>query len=96
MLFGLIGFYREGAEEHLIDIACNVNEYLAQLLLPPRLAAVLKDRNGRKIGNLVVVEAADFAEAESRLKESPALEAGLYDRSAIAELNVEIGEIPTD
>jgi uncharacterized protein YciI len=96
MLFSLIGFYREGAEEHLIEIAHDVNEYLGQLLVPPRLAAVLKDRDGKRIGNLVVIDAADFDEAEARLKESPVLQAGLYDRSAIARLNVEIGDIPAD
>jgi hypothetical protein len=94
MLFALIGFYREGAEEHLLEISRDVNEYLGQVLVPPRLAAVLKGQRGERIGNLVVVAAADFAQAEARLKDSPALQAGLYERSAIAEFNIEIGDIP--
>jgi hypothetical protein len=73
-----------------------VNEFLGQLLVPPRLAAVLRAPDGRKIGNLVVVDAAGFAEAEARLKESPALNAGLYERSAIAELEIEIGDVDDD
>jgi hypothetical protein len=95
MLFALVGFYREGAEDHLLEIACDVNEFLGQVLVPPRLAAVLKGKNGERIGNLVVVDAAGFEEAETRLKDSPVLQAGLYERSAIALFNIEIGDIPT-
>jgi hypothetical protein len=96
MLFAMIGFYREGAEDHLLEISADVNEYLGQLLVPPRLAAVLHGPDGRKIGNLVVVDAAGFPEAEARLKESPAWNAGLYERSAIAALHVEVGEVRED
>jgi uncharacterized protein YciI len=93
MLFALVGFYREGAESHLLEIAPAVNEYLGQLVTPPRLASVLRGKGGEKVGNLVIIDAADFEEAKARLKESPALQAGLYDRSEIAELQVEIGDI---
>lgn len=93
MLFGLIGFYRKGAEDHLLEIAQDVNEYLGQFLVPPRLAAVFRGEKGERLGNLVIIEADNFEEAKSRLRESPALQAGLYDRVEIAQLQVEVGEI---
>jgi hypothetical protein len=95
MLFALIGFYRDDAEQHLIEIARDVNEFLGQLLVPRRLAGVLRNRKGKKIGNVVVIDAVNFAEAEGRLK-SPAMEAGLYKHCAIAELDLEIGRIEAD
>jgi uncharacterized protein YciI len=93
MLFALIGFYRKGAEIHFPEIAPDVNEYLGQLLSSPRLAAVLRGDNGERIGNLMIVEAASFEEANTWLRGSPALQAGLYDRSEIAELQIEVGDV---
>ena len=93
MLFALVGLYRKGSEDRLLEIRSDVNEFLGQLLLPPRLAAVLRGRDGERIGNLVVVDAPSFEAAEARLKESPALHAGLYERSDIAELRIEIGDV---
>ncbi len=93
MLFALIGIYRKGAEDHLLEIAPDVNEFLGQLMAAPRLAAVFRGEHGERLGNLVVVDAADFAEAKSHLLESPALHAGLYERVKIAELQIEVGGI---
>jgi len=93
VLVALIGFYSEGAEDHLHEIAADVNEYLGQILLPPRLAAVLRGEAGERLGNLVIVDAESFDEAKSRLQESPALQAGLYDRAEIAELEIEVGDV---
>jgi hypothetical protein len=93
MLFALVGFYKADAESHLLEIAGDINEYLGQVLVPPRLAAVLRSGDGARIGNIVVIDAPAFGEAEARLRESPALQAGLYDRCEIVELQVEIGEV---
>ena len=93
MLFALIGLYRKGAEDHLLEIADDVNAFLGQILLPPRLAAVFRGKDGKKIGNLVIVDAADLKDAKSQLDDSPARRAGLYDRFEIAELQIEVGGI---
>ena len=93
MLFALIGFYGEDAEERLPAIAGDVNEFLGQFFLPPRLAGVFRGRDGKRIGNLVLIDSDSFEDAEKRLKVSPALNAGLYERSEIAVLDVEIGDV---
>lgn len=93
MLFALIGLYREGAEDHLREISDDVNAFLGQILLPPRLAAVFRGEGGEHIANLVIVDAADLNDAKSRLEDSPARRAGLYDRFEIAKLEIEIGGI---
>lgn len=95
MLFALVGFYRKGVEDDLLEIAPDVNEYLGQpIIQAPRLAAVFSDENGNRLGNLVIVEAPDFDAARTRLQDSPAQRTGLYERCEIAKLHVEIGGIP--
>lgn len=94
MLFALIGRYRDGAEGRLEEISTAVNEFLGQLLVPPRLAAVLRDASGRRVGNLVIIDAPDFAGALARLRDSPAARAGLYADCEIARLDIEVGTIP--
>jgi hypothetical protein len=96
MLFALIGFYRKGAEAQLLEISNEVNEFLGQPFLPPRLAAVLRDKVGNRVGNLVLIDAASFEDAEARWKDSPALKAGLYERSELARLDIEIGDLTSD
>jgi hypothetical protein len=96
MLFALIGFYRKGAESHLLEISGEINEYLGQSISPPRLAGVLRGRNGEHLGNLMLIEAAGFEQAEARLNDSPALNAGLYHRAQVAQFDIEIGDLTAD
>ena len=96
MLFAIVGLYKKNAEARLLEISRDVNEYLGQLNAPPRLAGVLRGRNGEHIGNLMLIEAAGFDVAEARLRESPALNAGLYERAQVAKLDIEIGDLKAD
>lgn len=96
MLFAMIGFYTKDAEARLLEISRDVNEYLGQVNGPPRLAGVLRGRNGEHLGNLMLIDAAGFDEAEARLNQSPALNAGLYERAQVAELDIEIGDLKAD
>ena len=96
MLFALIGFYKKNPEAHLLEISGDINEYLGQSISPPRLAGVLRGRNGEHLGNLMLIEAASFEQAEARLNGSPALNAGLYDRAQVAQLDIEIGDLKAD
>jgi hypothetical protein len=96
MLFALIGLYKDHVEQELLEIRSDVNEYLGQPLLQTVLAAVLRNKDRRRIGNVVLVEAPTFAEAEVQLRYSPALNEGLYDRVEIGEIDIEIGDIKAD
>jgi hypothetical protein len=44
----------------------------------------------------MLIEAASFEQAEARLNGSPALNAGLYDRAQVAQLDIEIGDLKAD
>ena len=96
MLFAIIGFYTKDAEGHLLEISSDVNEYLGQIITPPRLAASLRGRNGEHLGNLLLIDAAGFDEAEARLNDSPTLKAGFYDWAQVTELEIEIGGLEPD
>jgi hypothetical protein len=96
MMFALIGFYRDGIEDRLIEISDDVNEYLGQFFAPVQLAAVLRANDGTRIGNIVLIDAPTYDEAATRLRESPALKAGFYDRYELAKLDIEIGGVRQD
>jgi hypothetical protein len=96
MLYAMIGFYRDGAKARLLEISDQVNEYLGQPLVPQRLAAVLRGKDRERVGNLVLIDAPNFEEAERRFHYSPVWNAGLYERAEVTEIDIEIGEVKSD
>ena len=95
MLFAVIGFYNEGAESRLLEIHDEVNEYLGQPCRQAKVAGVLRDQNGRRVGNLLFFEADSFDEANVQLSSSPFHQHGLYANASVVEYDVEVGQFPT-
>jgi uncharacterized protein YciI len=95
MLFAVIGFYKQGAESRLLEIHEEVNEYLGQPYRQPKVAGVLRDQSGRRVGNLLFFEANSFKEANVQLSYSPFHQHGLYERTSVVEYDVEVGQFIT-
>ncbi len=91
MLFAVMGFFGATADTEPATLQPALNEHLGQPLLQIRLAGPLRDRDGRRVGMMVCIEAATFADAERYLHESPYFEAGLYDRVQVVEFDLEVG-----
>jgi uncharacterized protein len=62
--------------EHLAHVEANIDRYF--------VAGPLKDVAGQTVGSLLVVEAADEADATAFLAQDPYAGAGLWDRIAVS------------
>jgi uncharacterized protein YciI len=89
MLFLVAGILKPGVDDRLIELHTEFNEQLAQTKI--RLAGLLRDRDGHRKGYLAFLEAENFDEAESFLKQSPIYRNDLYERVEVAEFNPEVG-----
>ncbi|MCW3797607.1 YciI family protein [Sphingomonas sp. BN140010] len=93
MLFAIMGFYKPEAELHLADLQDEVNEFVGQPLKQIRVAGPLFDEHDRRMGNLMLVDAADFDEAKRLLGISPFYQHDLYERTIVTEFRIEVGKL---
>jgi uncharacterized protein YciI len=89
MLFLVAGILKSGVEERLLELHTEFNEQLSQSEI--KLAGLLRDKDGHRKGYLALLEAKDFAAAESFLGRSPIYRNDLYERVEVAEFNPEVG-----
>lgn len=68
---------------HLVHVETHIDRYFA--------AGPLKDEQGEAIGSLLVVEAADEADARAFLALDPYAAAGLWDRVHVALFSLAAG-----
>jgi uncharacterized protein YciI len=90
MLFAWLGLLKEGSEISQ-DVNEQTNDFLQQPFIPIHYVGPLCDENGRKAGALLIFEAEDRKAAESFVKTSPYLKAGLYERYHLYEYRNEAG-----
>src|SRR3954453_406497 len=93
MLFLVAGIFKQGVEDRLLELRNEWNEHLSQPNPKISLFGALRDKEGKRIGYLALLEAADFAAAEAFLAQSPFYQNALYERVQIAEFNPEVGQI---
>jgi uncharacterized protein YciI len=93
MLFAVMGFLKSVGDRPSGRSQAEMNEHLGQQMLQLRLAGPLKNREGAQIGLMVLIEAADFAAAESYLHESPNFKNDLYERVEVAQYALEVGNL---
>lgn len=91
-LYVAVGYFK-GDETQPADLQAAFNEHLAQPFFQLKLAGYLRDRNGVRRGFMGLLQAEDEARADAFLKSSPYLRAGLYERTEILELDVEVGRL---
>jgi uncharacterized protein YciI len=93
MLFLVAGVLKQGVEQRLLDLHNEWNEHLSQPDRKLSLFGALRDKAGKRVGYLALLEGKDFEEAESFLAESPFYQNDLYERVEVAEFSPEVGEI---
>lgn len=91
-LYVLIGYFKAG-ESQPADLQAAFNEHLAQPFFQLKLAGYLRDRNGDRKGYMGLLAADDMDRADAFLKASPYFRAGLYDRTELLELDLEVGNL---
>jgi uncharacterized protein YciI len=93
MLISVVAHFKPGAAAKARAAGLAFTGHLEQPLMPIRLAGPLRDAKGEQTGFMLLIEAQSFAEADDFVKSSPHLEAGLYDRVEIEQLDPEVGRI---
>ena len=93
MLFSIVAHFKPGAAAKTSATAGAFTSHLEQPLMSIRLAGPLRNAKGEQTGFMSILEARSFAEADNFVKSSPNLEAGLYERVDIEELEPEVGRI---
>ncbi len=91
MLFAIFGLFKEGAHERISEVADELNEYLGQQFQQPQLAGALIDEHGRRIGNMLFLEADGFERANAHVARSPYVRGDFYERVVVAHYQVEVG-----
>jgi uncharacterized protein YciI len=91
MLYVVAGYFKPGVDPEPAALQDDFNEHLAQTNLRIRAAGPLRDRDGKRIGFMGLVETEGFDRAQAFIDESPYAKAGLYDRIEVAQYVNEVG-----
>jgi uncharacterized protein YciI len=94
MLYAVIGVFKPGLDPDQPGLQVDLNEHLAQPAMNVRLAGFLRDAEGRKTGVAALLEADNMERAEGYLRASPFYIRGFYERTHVAEYDLEIGRLP--
>jgi uncharacterized protein YciI len=91
MLYLVAGYFKPGVDPAPAELQADFNEHLAQTNVRIRSAGALRDRDGKRIGFIGIVETDSFDRAQAFLEDSPYAKSGLYDRLEVAEYDSEVG-----
>jgi uncharacterized protein YciI len=91
MLYAWMGFLKPGAEPVPQSVQHQTNDFLQQPYIPIHSVGQLRDETGHRAGMMMIFEVEDRAAAEAFVKESPYLNAGLYQDHRLYEFQNEIG-----
>jgi uncharacterized protein YciI len=91
MLFALIGFLKD--EKARIDPSVQVQtvDFLGQPFIKIQFAGRLRDESGEEAGMMMIFEHETREAAETFLKESPYVQAGLFQSYQLYEYLSEVG-----
>jgi uncharacterized protein YciI len=92
-VFAITGLLNPDAEHRLGEFQEAFNEHIAQPFRRILLGGPLRGADGRRSGFMVLIEAESFERAEAFLSQSPLFQAGMYQRTEIAEFVVEVGRL---
>lgn len=93
MLFAISAAFNSAPPAHPQECDGDFNEHLAQKTPRVRLAARTRSEAGVETGIFVILEAIDYAAAQTFLESSPYQKADLYASCTISELDVEVGTL---
>ena len=93
MLFALTGIFKPDIEAEWERVHERFSEHLAQPFLTVTLGGSLRDKDGRRRGVLLFLEAKDFETATAFAQSSPYVLEGLYQSVEVNELRLEVGRV---
>jgi uncharacterized protein YciI len=91
MLFVWIGFLKAGNDHVPQSVQLQTNDFLQQPYIRIQHVGQLRDRSGKRAGMMMIFEIDDRARAEAFVKDSPYLNAGLYEEHHLFEYLTEVG-----
>ena len=90
MLYAWIGFLKDPATPVPQSVQQQTTDFLEQPYIDIRYVGPLRDEQGRRAGMMMIFEIEDRAAAETFVKSSPYLEAGLYQDHRLYEYQSEV------
>jgi len=91
MLFVWIGFLKEEGAAVSQEVQMQVTDFLQQPYIAINSGGALLDESSRRRGMLMIFEVEDRSSAEALVRESPYLQAGLYETHHLFEYRNEVG-----
>jgi uncharacterized protein YciI len=91
MLFAWIGFLKPGAESIPPSLQESATDFLSQPLIKIRAAGPLRDGSGKRAAMMMIFEQDSREAAESFVRDSPYLQADLYEDHRLYEYANEVG-----
>ena len=90
MLYAWMGFLKDGAAVPQ-SVQQQTTAFLSQPLINIHSVGPLRDAEGRRAGMMMIFEVESRAAAEALVRESPYLQAGLYEDHHLYEYQNEVG-----
>jgi uncharacterized protein YciI len=91
MLYAWIGFLKPGAESIPPSVQQSATDFLSQPLIKIRAAGPLRDESGKRAAMMMIFEHDSRETAEAFVKDSPYLQADLYEDHRLYEYANEVG-----
>lgn len=91
MLFAWMGFLKPGADMIPQSVQQETTDFLSQPYIDIQHVGQLRDADGKRAGMMMIFDIADRAAAETFVKGSPYLDAGLYEDHRLFEFRTEVG-----
>ena len=91
MLYAWIGFLKPGTESIPQSVQESATDFLSQPLIKIRAAGPLRDGSGKRAAMMMIFEHDSREAAEAFVKDSPYLQADLYDDHRLYEYVNEVG-----
>lgn len=91
MLYAWIGFLKLGAETIPAALQQSATDFLSQPLIKIRAAGPLRDGSGKRAAMMMIFEHDSREAAEAFVKDSPYLQAELYEDHRLYDFANEVG-----
>jgi hypothetical protein len=91
MLYVLIGFLKDDAEPIPQSVQVQTSDFIGQPFKTVQSAGALRDASGKRAGMMMMFEDESREAAESFIKSSPYVQAGLFKDYLLYEYVDEIG-----
>lgn len=91
MLYAWMGFLKDPKDPVPQSVQKQTSDFLGQPFIEIRTVGPLRDANGDRAGMMMIFEVEDRDAAEAFVKNSPYLQAGLYEDHRLYEYENEVG-----